>query len=81
MKYLEIRPGFNVKKEDISCIEDIDMLSCKIITSSGAYESIYPSWRILMLLEQPDIEEKMSNIPSQSPVDRTNLFGMQHWRG
>ena len=80
MKYLEIRPGININKSDISCIEDIDMLTCKVITSSGAYESIYPSWRILMLLEQPDIENQLAMQP-QTPLDRVNLWGHQHFAG
>lgn len=76
MKYLELRPGINVKKEDVICIENIDMMTCKVITSVGAYESIYPSWRILMLLEEPIIEKQASKT-----LDRVNLWGSQHFAG
>lgn len=79
MKYLEVRPGINVLKSEVIGIEDIDMMSCKILTSVGAYESIYPSWRILMLLEQPDIEEQL--MKPQTPIDRVNLWGHQHFAG
>ena len=78
MRYLEIRPGINVLKEDIKRVEVIDEMTCKIITSVGAEDSIYPSWRILMLLEQPDIEEQM--IQPETP-DRVNLWGNQHFAG
>lgn len=79
MKYIELRPGLKVKKDQILSIEDIDMMSCKILTPVGAYESIYPSWRILMLLEQPDIEELIADKPQIS--DRVNLWGNQHYAG
>ncbi len=79
MKYISISPGINIKKESIDIVEDINGISCKVVTSSGAYESIYPAWRILMLLEQPDIEEQMAITP-QTP-DRVNLWGSQHFAG
>ena len=79
MKYLEIKPGTNINKDQIVCVEDIDMMSCKIYTPIGVYESVYPSWRILMLLEQPDIEEQV--VSSPQTVDRLNLFGAQHFAG
>lgn len=79
MKYLEIRPGINISKSQIVGIESIDETTCKVLTSIGAYDSIYPSWRILMLLEQPDIEEQLVN--PQTPVDRVNLWGNQHFAG
>jgi hypothetical protein len=79
MKYVEARPGLNILKSDISVVEKIDEMTCKIITSVGAYESIYPSWRIMMLLEQPDIEEQIAVDP-QTP-DRANLWGKQHFAG
>ncbi len=81
MRYLEIRPGVNLKKEDCICVENVDEMSCKIWTSIGSYDCSYPSWRILMLLEQEDIEENFSVVQQGSPVDRTNLFGAQHWVG
>ena len=80
MRYIEIKPGVNINKDEIICIEDIDMMTCKVLTSIGAYDCIYPSWRILMLLEQPDIENQIAAQP-QTPVDRVNLFGAQHWAG
>ena len=80
MKYLELKPGINVKKTDIIAVEEIDMMSCKVITAVGAYESIYPSWRILMLLEEPDIEEQMLSVAPETP-DRVNLWGKQHFAG
>lgn len=79
MKYIELKPGLNILKSEIISVEDIDMMSCKVLTPVGAYESIYPSWRILMLLEQPDIEEQMAVNP-ETP-DRVNLWGKQHFAG
>lgn len=78
MRYLELRPGINIKKDEIISVEDIDGMSCKVLTPVGAYESIYPSWRILMLLEEPDIEEQLMS--PQTP-DRVNLWGNQHFAG
>lgn len=80
MKYIELRPGINVKKEDCICVEEIDMMTCKVYTSVGSYDSIYPSWRILMLLEQQNIEEQLSPVQPQTP-DRVNLWGAQHFAG
>ena len=79
MRYIEVRPGCNVNKDEIIKVEEIDMMTCKVYTQIGAEDSIYPSWRILMLLEQPDIEEKLAQ--PQTPVNRVNLFGAQHWVG
>jgi len=80
MRYLELKPGVNILKSQVIVVEKIDEMSCKILTTVGAYESIYPSWRIMMLLEQPDIEEQIA-APQQSPVDRTNLWGAQYFAG
>ncbi len=79
MKYLELKPGINVLKTEVIGVEAIDEMTCKILTSIGSYDCIYPLWRILMLLEQPDIEEKL--IPTQTSVDRVNLWGNQHFAG
>ncbi len=79
MTFIEINAGVNIRKSDICAVERIDEMTCKVITNVGAYESIYPSWRILMLLEQPDIEEQV--VQPQSPTDRTNLWGAQHFAG
>jgi hypothetical protein len=79
MNYIEARPGLSVRKEDCIIIEAIDDMSCKISTPAGAIESIYPSWRILMLLEQPNIEEQIAMQP-QTP-GKVNLWGAQHFAG
>ena len=60
MKFIESRPGINIAKHKIISVESIDDMTCKIGTDIGMFESIYPSWRILMLLEQPDIEEQVA---------------------
>lgn len=80
MKYLEARPGVNIRKEDCIIVEKIDDMTCKISTPVGVVECMYPSWRVLQLLETPSIEEQIAMQP-ESPVDRTNLFGVQHWAG
>lgn len=79
MNFLEVRPGLNVSKHKIISVESVDEMTCKIGTAIGTYDCIYPSWRVLMLLEQPDIEEQLAQ--PQTPVDRVNLFGAQHWAG
>ena len=50
MKYLELKPGINILKTEVIGVEAIDEMTCKVLTSIGAYDCIYPSWRILMLL-------------------------------
>lgn len=77
MNYIELRPGINVKKSDIIAVEDIDMISCKVVTMAGAYESIYPSWRILMQLE----DNANPIVQPEQPVDRVNLWGKQYFAG
>jgi hypothetical protein len=77
MRFIELKPGIYVKKEDIIAIEEIDMMTCKVLTPVGAYDSIYPSWRILMLLEE-DMNEPVAPEP---PVDRVNLWGKQYFAG
>lgn len=81
MNFIEIRPGKNLRKSEIIDVEYIDELSCKLTTAIGIYDCNYPSWRILMLLEQEDIEEKFLTVQPQSSNDRTNLWGAQSWVG
>lgn len=78
MKFIELRPGVNISSDGKICVESIDMMTCKVTTSVGVYESIYPSWRILMQLEQDNIEE---SINPDAPVDRVNLWGRQYFAG
>lgn len=80
MKYIEISPLVNIKKDQIISVERIDDMTCKVMTMVGAYESIYPAWRILMLLEKENIEEVMLPVSPESPVG-TNLWGSQHFAG
>jgi len=79
VKYLEIKPGLNVNKNQIIYVEDIDMMTCKIYTAVGSLESIYPSWRILMQLEQEDIQQQP--VAPETPKDRVNLWGQQYFAG
>ena len=82
MKYIELKPGLNIQKESIIAVEEVDMMSCKVQTIAGSYDSIYPSWRILMLLETPTIEEQIAMQPIDKPDTSTrNLWGNQHWAG
>lgn len=80
MSFLNISPGVNIKCDQIVAIEDIDMMTCKILTTVGAYESIYPSWRILMLLDNLNQEEETSVQP-ETPSDKVNLWGRQYFAG
>ena len=77
MSYLEVRPGVNLNTEQIISVEEVDMMTCKITTSVGVYESTYPSWRILMQLE--NINEQP--VKPEPPVDRVNLWGKQYFAG
>ena len=79
MNYIECRPGVNVRKKDCVIIEAVDEMTCKISTPVGVVDCIYPSWRKLMQLEQPDINEQ--TVAPQPPVDRVNLWGNQYFAG
>lgn len=79
MKFISISPTKDLRKSEIIDVEEIDMISCKLTTQVGVYNCEYPKWRVLMLLEQPDIEEQVAQ--TQSPIDRTNLWGAQHFVG
>lgn len=80
MKFIEISPGKNLRKSEIIDVVYVDDMTCKIATQIGVYDCSYPSWRILMLLEEPTIEEQIAAQP-QTPVDRVNLWGGQHFAG
>lgn len=79
MNYIEARPGINIFKAHIVAVEEIDMMTCKITTIAGSYNSIYPSWRILMQAGQVDIKENPVN--PETPVDKVNLWGRQYFAG
>lgn len=83
MKFIEIRPGCNINKDEIIKVESVDMMTCQIYTSIDVEDCIYPSWRILMLLETPDIEEKIASSPYDNPdISSRPLFGHgQHFAG
>lgn len=78
MKFIEIAPCKNLRKSEIIDVAYVDDMTCKVSTQIGIYDCSYPSWRILMLLETPDIEEQVAK--PQTP-DRVNLFGAQHFAG
>lgn len=80
MNFIEISPGKNLRKSEIIDVAYVDDLTCKVATQIGVYDCTYPLWRILMLLEEPSIEEQIAS-QTPSPVDRTNLFGAQHFVG
>lgn len=80
MNFIEISPGKNLRKSEIIDVAYVDDMTCKLATQIGIYDCSYPSWRILMLLEERNIENKIA-IQPQTPVDRTNLWGGQHWAG
>ena len=80
MNFIELSPGINIAKDHIISVEKVDEMTCKIGTHIGMYDCIWPSWRILMLLEEKDIEEQVA-AQLQTPVDRVNLFGAQHFAG
>jgi hypothetical protein len=82
MNFIEISPGKNLRKSEIIDVSYVDDMTCKIATQIGVYDCVYPSWRILMLLEQPTIEEQIAMQPSDNPDYSTrNLWGHQHWAG
>ena len=80
MKFITISPLKNVRKSDILAVDYVDEMSCKVTTSTGTFDCLYPTWRVLMLLEEPDIENQIAMQP-QTPLDKVNLFGAQHWAG
>lgn len=75
MNFIEIYPGKNIRKNEIIDIEYVDDMSCKISTQIDTYDCSYPSWRVLMLLEKEDIEEKISTVQPIDKPDTRSLFG------
>lgn len=83
MKFLTVRDGVSVRKDEICCVERVTDKTCRIFTESTSYESDYSYESILALLEQDSIEEamgKMMNV-SRETLPNQNLWGSQHWAG
>lgn len=76
MKFVQIKDGVAVRKSDIVSVERLDQGGTRVWTLNTSYDCPFLYESILQLLEVEDIEEKI-----QQPVDRTNLFGNQHWAG
>ena len=82
MNFIEISPGKNLRKSEIIDIAYVDDMTCKVATQIGVYDCSYPSWRILMLLETPDIEERILTVPDIDKPNTRSLFGQgQHFAG
>tara|TARA_R110000868_G_scaffold98057_3_gene269920 strand:+ start:697 stop:942 length:246 start_codon:yes stop_codon:yes gene_type:complete len=81
MKFIAVKDGVSVRKEEICCVERSQGNTCRVYTESTSYESEYSYESILMLLEQDTIEEAMSKSVSISRETSSNLWGNQHFAG
>lgn len=59
MKFIEIREGLSVRKDEIISVEQLDGMTSRINTESQSFESNFPYTTILMLLEKDRIEESI----------------------
>lgn len=78
MRFIELKDGVSVKKEDIIMVERIDTGGTRVTTENTSIESIFPYETILQLLENDAIEENIRN--TASPAGRTQ-GPLQFWRG
>lgn len=74
MKFIEVRDGLYIRKEEILAVEQKESGST-IFTEAMIFDSNFPCSTIVSLLEMDNIEEKVAN----KPID--NLWGVQHWAG
>lgn len=62
MKFIEIKEGVCVRKDDITAIESVTSMTCKVIIDNNlTYESHFSYRAIRQLLEMDGIEEKINN--------------------
>lgn len=80
MKFIEIREGISVRKDEIVSVERQENGVSRITTENQSFESNFPYETILKILEMDGIEEKLVN-RMNVVNDGTNLFSNQHWAG
>ena len=67
MKFVEIREGICLRKEDITAIEATADMGCKVYIGSVSYDSIFSYNSLKALLEMSnDVEEKASTYKQES---------------
>ena len=81
MKFIEVKEGVCIKKDEIIMIERIDGNGTRITTESTSVESIFPYETILSLLENDAIEEQIKNKVTEVPRETFNMWGGQHFAG
>ena len=59
MKFLAINDNTSVRKDEIIAVERNDSDLARVILENGSYDTNFPYETIMLLLEQPDIEEKV----------------------
>lgn len=69
MKFIQVREGLSVRKEDIESVEKINDLKSKIVTRFNEYEVNFPYKTILSILEMEGIEERMTENLQSSKTD------------
>ncbi len=73
MKFVEIKEGVCLRKEDITAIEATADMGCKVYIGSVVYDSIFSYGSLKALLEMSnDVEETASNYQQESG---------QYWAG
>lgn len=60
MKFIELRKGIRVRKEEIICVETINASSCKVYTETMEYKSDRSAEMILAMLEQDTGENRVN---------------------
>lgn len=82
MKFIEIKKGFSVRKDEIiAVIEKSDGRSF-VKTNEGSYESDFSYSTILQLLEMEKIEETIAaNSRNSYAPPAGDVFSGQYWRG
>lgn len=73
MKFIEVKKGVSVRKDQIIALEEVGKLSCKIILESGEYTINFPYESMKKILDSPDNGTSLGSIPE--------FRDGQHWRG
>ena len=65
MKFIEIKEGVCVRKDDIIAIEALTPMSSRIVLENTTYDSNFSYYAIKKLLEMDtEIENKISEVPN-----------------
>lgn len=81
MKFIQLKDGVSIKKDQIIMIERLEEGGTRITTDALSVESIFPYETILSLVENDAIEEMIKKSVARETLPDVNLWGQQHFAG